>query len=221
MALLFTSDAPLIVYLRQINHHLETIAQLRQEAVQWKNQCLRLEETSRQEATSWKEQFLRVEQERSKLAQRVEELVAEQLGSVCSLDSTCMTDSLSTCLGSNIGYTIHSRSEVFRHRQLIRVHPITACFRARFLEPTYPRTPSIEIWTFRVQDNLKRKSNPSGISLATPNPFIGEPTRCTATSHTRNCPPCYPARIDIKRHAPGAHSSRPGCRGDPRERRKR
>jgi hypothetical protein len=64
-----------------INHHLETIAQLRQEAVQWKNQCLRLEETSRQEATSWKEQFLRVEQERSKLAQRVEELVAEQLGS--------------------------------------------------------------------------------------------------------------------------------------------
>ncbi|KAF8442954.1 hypothetical protein L210DRAFT_3643857 [Boletus edulis BED1] len=60
------------------NHHLETIAQLREEANQWKNQCLRLEETSRQEAISWKEQFLRVEQERSKLAQRVEELVAEQ-----------------------------------------------------------------------------------------------------------------------------------------------
>ena len=88
MTLLFTSDASLIIYLRQINHHLETIAQLRQEAAQWKNQCLRLEETSRQEATSWKEQFLRVEQERSKLAQRVEELVAEQLGSVCSFDST-------------------------------------------------------------------------------------------------------------------------------------
>ncbi|KAG6377060.1 hypothetical protein JVT61DRAFT_1110 [Boletus reticuloceps] len=60
------------------DHHLETIAQLREEATQWKNQCLRLEETSRQEAISWKEQFLRVEQERSKLAQRVEELVAEQ-----------------------------------------------------------------------------------------------------------------------------------------------
>ncbi|KAH0832029.1 hypothetical protein J3R83DRAFT_12935 [Lanmaoa asiatica] len=64
-----------------INHHLETIAQLRQEASQWKNQCLRLEETSRQEAISWKDQFLRVEQERSKLSQRVEELVAEQLNS--------------------------------------------------------------------------------------------------------------------------------------------
>ncbi|KAF9241204.1 hypothetical protein BU15DRAFT_87408 [Melanogaster broomeanus] len=62
-----------------INHHLETIDQLRQEATQWKNQCLRLEETSRQEAISWKEQFLRVEQERCKLAQRVEGLVAEQL----------------------------------------------------------------------------------------------------------------------------------------------
>ncbi|KAI9573630.1 hypothetical protein HD554DRAFT_2057488 [Boletus coccyginus] len=65
-----------------VNHHLETIAQLRQEAAQWKDQCLRLEETSRQEAKSWKEQFLRADQERSKLAQRVEELVAEQLGSV-------------------------------------------------------------------------------------------------------------------------------------------
>ncbi|KAG8214563.1 hypothetical protein J3R82DRAFT_9626 [Butyriboletus roseoflavus] len=64
-----------------INHHLETITQIRQEATQWKNQCLRLEETSRQEAISWKEQFLRVEQERSKLAERVDELVAEQLGS--------------------------------------------------------------------------------------------------------------------------------------------
>ncbi|KAN0087535.1 hypothetical protein V8E55_006156 [Tylopilus felleus] len=64
-----------------INHHLETIAQIREEATQWKNQCLRLEETSRQEAVSWKEQFLRVEQERSKLSRRVEELVAEQLSS--------------------------------------------------------------------------------------------------------------------------------------------
>ncbi|KAG9315815.1 hypothetical protein JVU11DRAFT_3464 [Chiua virens] len=63
----------------RINHHLESITQLREEATQWKNQCLRLEETSRQEAVSWKEQFLRVEQERSKLAARVEALVAEQL----------------------------------------------------------------------------------------------------------------------------------------------
>ncbi|KAI6039301.1 hypothetical protein EDC04DRAFT_3140918 [Pisolithus marmoratus] len=62
-----------------IEHHLETIAQLRQEATQWKEQCLRLEETSRLEAVSWKEQFLRVEQERSRLAQRVDELVSERL----------------------------------------------------------------------------------------------------------------------------------------------
>lgn len=61
-----------------IEHHLETIAQLRQEATQWKEQCLRLEETSRLEAVSWKEQFLRVEQERSRLAQRVDDLVSER-----------------------------------------------------------------------------------------------------------------------------------------------
>ncbi|KAG0701385.1 hypothetical protein DFH29DRAFT_567753 [Suillus ampliporus] len=62
-----------------VKHHLETIAQLRYEAEQWKQQCLRLEDTSRQEATSWKEQFLRVEQERYKLAARVDELIEEQL----------------------------------------------------------------------------------------------------------------------------------------------
>jgi hypothetical protein len=221
MTLLFTSNASLIVCLRQINHHLETIAQLRQEAVQWKNQCLRLEETSRQEATSWKEQFLRVEQERSKLAQRVEELVAEQLGSVCSFNSTCMVGSLSTCLGPNIGYTVYSRGKVFRHGQLVHVHPISACPRARYLDPAPPRIPSLDIWTFCVQDNLKRKSNPPWTYLATPNPFIGEPTQCTPTSHTRNRPPCHPARTDIKRHASGAHPSRPGRRRDPRKRRKR
>lgn len=119
MALSFVCDASLVIHLRQINHHLETIAQLRQEATQWKSQCLRLEETSRQEATSWKEQFLRVEQERSKLAQRVDELVAEQLGSVRSLDSIRVPDSLSTFserLCPNIGHTIYSHGEVSRHR---------------------------------------------------------------------------------------------------------
>ena len=63
----------------QIKHHLDTISQLRHEAEQWKQQCLRLEDTSRQEAISWKEQFLRVEQERYKLATRVDELMEEQL----------------------------------------------------------------------------------------------------------------------------------------------
>ncbi|KAH7885297.1 hypothetical protein F5I97DRAFT_1928694 [Phlebopus sp. FC_14] len=78
-----------------IKHHLETIAQLRQEATQWKDQCLRLEETSRQEAISWKEQFLRVEQERYKLAQRVDELVAEQLsGNQTQVSTTPFTPML-------------------------------------------------------------------------------------------------------------------------------
>ncbi|KAG2071373.1 hypothetical protein BDR04DRAFT_512645 [Suillus decipiens] len=62
-----------------IKHLAETITQLRYESEQWKQQCLRLEDTSRQEATSWKEQFLRVEQERYKLASRVDELMEEQL----------------------------------------------------------------------------------------------------------------------------------------------
>lgn len=52
---------------------------MRQEARQWKDQCLRLEETSRREALDWKEQFLRVEQERRNLAARVDELLAEKL----------------------------------------------------------------------------------------------------------------------------------------------
>lgn len=93
MTFSFIPDASLTIHLRQIDHHIETIAQLRQEATQWKNQCLRLEETSRQEAVSWKEQFLRVEQERAKLAERVEELLAEQLSSVRLLRSDCMPES--------------------------------------------------------------------------------------------------------------------------------
>ena len=59
----------------QNKHQTETISQLRQEARQWKDQCLRLEETSR----DWKEQFLRVEQERQILLSRIDELVAEKL----------------------------------------------------------------------------------------------------------------------------------------------
>jgi chromosome segregation ATPase len=56
-------------------HQTETISQLRQEARQWKDQCLRLEETSR----DWKEQFIRVEQERQILLSRIDELVTEKL----------------------------------------------------------------------------------------------------------------------------------------------
>lgn len=60
-------------------HQAETILQLRQEARQWKDQCLRLEETARREALDWKEQFLRVEEERRDLLSRIDELVAEKL----------------------------------------------------------------------------------------------------------------------------------------------
>ncbi|KAH9009086.1 hypothetical protein EDB84DRAFT_1571489, partial [Lactarius hengduanensis] len=41
-------------------HQAELINQLRQEAQQWKDQCLRLEETLRGEIKPWKDQFLRV-----------------------------------------------------------------------------------------------------------------------------------------------------------------
>ncbi|KZP33449.1 hypothetical protein FIBSPDRAFT_1036014 [Athelia psychrophila] len=56
-------------------HQMETIGQLRQDARQWKDQCLRLEETSR----DWKEQFVRVEQERVGYLSRIEELMAERM----------------------------------------------------------------------------------------------------------------------------------------------
>ncbi|TCD70883.1 hypothetical protein EIP91_001191 [Steccherinum ochraceum] len=62
-----------------IDHQNEVIAQLREEASQWKGQLLRHEETSRREAQDWKEQYLKAEQERTRLAARVDELVAEQL----------------------------------------------------------------------------------------------------------------------------------------------
>lgn len=58
------------------------IAQLREEANQWKGQLLRYEETARREAQDWKEQFLRAEQERIQLAARLDELVTDQL-TVC------------------------------------------------------------------------------------------------------------------------------------------
>ncbi|THH28267.1 hypothetical protein EUX98_g5923 [Antrodiella citrinella] len=62
-----------------IEHQNETIAQLREEANQWKGQLLRYEDTARREAQDWKEQYLRAEQERIQLAARVDELVNEQL----------------------------------------------------------------------------------------------------------------------------------------------
>lgn len=51
-----------------IAHQTETIAQLRREAAQWKDQ-----------SRNWQEHFLRVEQERCALSSRVDSLVAERL----------------------------------------------------------------------------------------------------------------------------------------------
>ena len=51
----------------QHKHQDELIAQLRQEAQQWKDQCLRLEETLRGEIKAWKDQFLRVDAEHTRL----------------------------------------------------------------------------------------------------------------------------------------------------------
>ncbi|KAK7690364.1 hypothetical protein QCA50_007021 [Cerrena zonata] len=62
-----------------IKHQAETIVQLREEAQQWKNQLLRLEETSRREVQDWKEQYLRAEQERTRLSARVDELMSAQI----------------------------------------------------------------------------------------------------------------------------------------------
>lgn len=51
----------------QNTHQAELVNQLRQEAQQWKDQCLRLEETLRGEIKAWKDQFLRVDAEHSRL----------------------------------------------------------------------------------------------------------------------------------------------------------
>ncbi|KAA1469922.1 hypothetical protein DENSPDRAFT_835613 [Dentipellis sp. KUC8613] len=60
------------------NSHLaDLVAQLRDEAQQWKDQCLRLEETSRQEIQDWKEQFLRVDAERMRLTSRMDHLASD------------------------------------------------------------------------------------------------------------------------------------------------
>ncbi|KAI0055584.1 hypothetical protein BV25DRAFT_1921693 [Artomyces pyxidatus] len=59
-------------------HQAELVAQLRREAQQWKEQCLRLQETSRGEIQDWKEQFLRVDHERARLAARLEQLVVSE-----------------------------------------------------------------------------------------------------------------------------------------------
>lgn len=48
-------------------HQAELVNQLRQEAQQWKDQCLRLEETLRGEIKAWKDQFLRVDAEHTRL----------------------------------------------------------------------------------------------------------------------------------------------------------
>jgi hypothetical protein len=51
----------------QNKHQAELIAKLRQEAQQWKDQCLRLEEALRGEIKAWQDQFLRVDNEHTRL----------------------------------------------------------------------------------------------------------------------------------------------------------
>jgi len=59
-------------YTTQNKHQAELIAQLRQEAQQWKDQCLRLEESLRGEIKSWKDQFLRIDAERTRLLDQLQ-----------------------------------------------------------------------------------------------------------------------------------------------------
>ncbi|KAI5983491.1 hypothetical protein EDD15DRAFT_2487596 [Pisolithus albus] len=121
-----------------IEHHLETIAQLRQEATQWKEQCLRLEETSRLEAVSWKEQFLRVEQERSRLAQRVDDLVSERfsvrLPHFCNLRAkSTFTVRPSSGKTSNIEFyhAHHTNHEAFKYKGLAGFWGISASVKSK------------------------------------------------------------------------------------------
>jgi hypothetical protein len=62
------ADSALVVN----KHQAELIAQLRQEAQQWKDQCLRLEESLRGEIKSWKDQFLRIDAERTRLLDQLQ-----------------------------------------------------------------------------------------------------------------------------------------------------
>ncbi|KAF9644144.1 hypothetical protein BDM02DRAFT_3122355 [Thelephora ganbajun] len=57
-----------------IQHQADTIAQLRQENIHWRDQYARVEKSCQE----WKEQFMRVEQERIRLLARLEELLAQQ-----------------------------------------------------------------------------------------------------------------------------------------------
>ena len=59
-------------YTTQNKVQADLIAQLRQEAQQWKDQCLRLEESLRGEIKSWKDQFLRIDAERTRLLDQLQ-----------------------------------------------------------------------------------------------------------------------------------------------------
>ncbi|KAI0050355.1 hypothetical protein FA95DRAFT_619023 [Auriscalpium vulgare] len=56
-------------------HQAELVMQLRREAQQWKEQCLRLQDASRGEIEDWKQQFLRVDKERARLSALLEHAV--------------------------------------------------------------------------------------------------------------------------------------------------
>ncbi|KAF9781576.1 hypothetical protein BJ322DRAFT_1077015 [Thelephora terrestris] len=67
-----------------IQNQDDTIAQLRQENIHWRDQYVRVEKSCQE----WKEQFTRVEQERIRLLARLEELMAQRdSGNVSGLSS--------------------------------------------------------------------------------------------------------------------------------------
>ena len=63
VARVYKSPTDLQVRCRTLTHQGELVAQLRQEAQQWKGQCLRLEETVRRGFKAFKGQFLRIDAE--------------------------------------------------------------------------------------------------------------------------------------------------------------
>ncbi|KAI0036533.1 hypothetical protein K488DRAFT_81980 [Vararia minispora EC-137] len=59
------------------SHQSQLIDHLREEVQQWKDHCLRLEESSRLEVRDWKAQFMRADHERSHLTSRLNSLLPE------------------------------------------------------------------------------------------------------------------------------------------------
>ncbi|EKM51745.1 uncharacterized protein PHACADRAFT_177160 [Phanerochaete carnosa HHB-10118-sp] len=147
-----------------IKHQVETIAQLREETSQWKNQLLRFEESSRQEIQDWKEQYLRAEQERSRLSARLDQLTAEQLQRNRPLNGQHDSDGPS--------YTYGSSAAPPKPQKTVTKRPRAST--STTLAPEQKSKPTSGYTTDRERtyvDNMLRQGTPKGanrLSVRTP-----------------------------------------------------